>query len=171
MGKATGNKEIERRFLLNRLPNDIIGMSEDARWYMTAYLHTENPEVRIRRWLRVCPARGEASFSMAVKFGDGIERYEFLYDVPKELFDKESIGKPMILKTRFRVKERKGVIWELDSFEGALRGLYVAEIELKKADQKVEFPSWLAPHVQKEVTGDPRYYNKNLVSNGLPDPR
>ena len=43
-------------------------------------------------------------------------------------------------------------------FAGANRGLIVAEVELKRANQKVSLPPW----VGKEVTDDPRYLNANL---------
>ena len=43
--------------------------------------------------------------------------------------------------------------------EGAW-GLTVAEVELKDENQKVELPEW----IDREVTGDPKYYNANLVA-------
>ena len=38
------------------------------------------------------------------------------------------------------------------------RGLTVAEVELKEAREQVELPDW----VDREISGDPRYYNSNL---------
>jgi adenylate cyclase len=51
--------------------------------------------------------------------------------------------------------------WEIDVFEGDNVGLVVAEIELGSADEAFEKPEW----VGDEVTGDPRYFNSNLVAN------
>ncbi len=40
-------------------------------------------------------------------------------------------------------------------------GLIVAEIELESEDQKFEKPEWIG----EEVTGDPKYFNSNLVND------
>jgi adenylate cyclase len=39
--------------------------------------------------------------------------------------------------------------------------LIVSEVELKSEDQAFARPIWLGD----EVTGDPRYYNANLIKN------
>ena len=39
--------------------------------------------------------------------------------------------------------------------------MIVAEVELTGEDQVFDKPVWLG----KEVTGDPRYYNVNLIKN------
>ena len=66
---------------------------------------------------------------------------------------------PLIEKTRYRI-EHAGLTWELDVFEGENAGLVVVEVELPAADTPVDIPAW----VGEEVTGDPRYYNANLVA-------
>ena len=48
-----------------------------------------------------------------------------------------------------------------DEFLGVNEGLNVAEIELKSEDQAFDKPDW----VGEEVTGDPKYYNSNLIAN------
>ena len=48
---------------------------------------------------------------------------------------------------------------ELDVFTGANAGLVVAEVELATEDESFELPPWSGD----EVSGDPRYYNVNLV--------
>jgi CYTH domain-containing protein len=52
-------------------------------------------------------------------------------------------------------------VWEIDEFEDDNRGLITAEVELKDEHQLVTLPGWLG----QEVTGDPRYFNSNLVAN------
>jgi CYTH domain-containing protein len=37
--------------------------------------------------------------------------------------------------------------------------LVIAEVELESEDQKIKLPDW----VGKEVTGDPKYFNSNLI--------
>jgi|SRR6185312_3854619 len=90
----------------------------------------------------------------------GAGRAEYEYDIPakdaRELL-RNLCEKPLIEKTRHRVRF-KGLLWEVDEFAGDNRGLIVAEVELKRANQKVALPSWIG----KEVTDDPRYLNANL---------
>ena len=52
-----------------------------------------------------------------------------------------------------------GNTWEIDDFFGENEGLVVAEIELESEEQQFEKPDW----VGEEVTGDPRYFNSNLI--------
>ena len=52
-------------------------------------------------------------------------------------------------------------MWEVDEFHGVNEGLVVAECELESQDQLVDKPSW----VGEDVTGDPRYFNSNLIAN------
>ena len=66
--------------------------------------------------------------------------------------------KPLIEKTR-RTIELGGLTWEVDEFFGDNQGLIVAEVELKSADQEIVKPDWVGP----EVSGDPRYFNSNLI--------
>ena len=54
-----------------------------------------------------------------------------------------------------------GFVWEIDEFFGENRGLIIAEVELESEDQVFPKPDW----VGEEVTGDPRYYNANLIKN------
>jgi len=39
----------------------------------------------------------------------------------------------------------------------------LAEVELAQPDDAPPPPSWLAPHVDREVTGDPTYDNARLA--------
>jgi adenylate cyclase len=67
--------------------------------------------------------------------------------------------RPLIEKTRYRIPHG-GLVCEIDEFEGDNRGLITAEVELKDENQLVTIPGW----VGQEVTGDPRYFNSNLVA-------
>ncbi len=51
--------------------------------------------------------------------------------------------------------------FEVDEFLGDNWGLLVAEIELGFEEESFERPSWLG----EEVTGDPKYYNSNMLKN------
>ena len=67
---------------------------------------------------------------------------------------------PLVEKTRYEI-EWAGRVWEIDVFAGDNEGLVVAEVELASEDEPVEIPPW----VGEEVSGDPRYYNANLVDD------
>ena len=56
------------------------------------------------------------------------------------------------------------LIWKIDEFLD--RDLSLAEIELDDAAQQPTLPGWLAPHVVREVTDDPRYANLALAELG-----
>ena len=92
----------------------------------------------------------------------GASRPEFEYEIPYqdalELLD--ICEKPLIEKNRYRVEEG-GVVWEIDEFFAENKGLIIAELELESENQEFEKPDW----VGEEVTGDPRYYNANLIKN------
>ena len=53
----------------------------------------------------------------------------------------------------------EGYKWEVDEFLEENKGLWLAEVEYKSADEIIPLPTWIA----KEVTGNPRYLNSNLA--------
>jgi adenylate cyclase len=91
----------------------------------------------------------------------GATRAEYEYAIP--LADAERMldalcERPLIEKRRYRI-EHSGLVFEVDEFLGENAGLVVAEVELEREDQALDLPAW----VGREVTGDPRYFNSNLV--------
>ena len=67
---------------------------------------------------------------------------------------------PIIEKARYKIAA-DGLVWEVDEFFGVNEGLIVAEVELQSEDQEFVKPEW----VGEEVSGDPRYFNSNLVNH------
>jgi CYTH domain-containing protein len=55
---------------------------------------------------------------------------------------------------------------EVDVYRGELEGLVVAEVEFpsEEAARAFEPPGWFG----EEVTGDPRYLNETLATDGAP---
>ena len=51
-----------------------------------------------------------------------------------------------------------GLTWEIDVYEGLLKGVVIAEVELDRDDRLLELPDW----VGKEITGDLRYSKFNM---------
>lgn len=93
----------------------------------------------------------------------GVTRMEFEYEIPYndciEMLDNLA-EKPIIEKARYKIKV-DDLVWEIDEFFGVNDGLIVAEVELQSEEQKFEKPEWIG----EEISGDPRYFNSNLVSN------
>ena len=52
-------------------------------------------------------------------------------------------------------------MWEVDEFTD--RDLVLAEVELPSEDVEPRLPEWIAPYVEREVTGEPEYLNVNLA--------
>jgi CYTH domain-containing protein len=65
---------------------------------------------------------------------------------------------PLVDKTRYKVGHA-GLTWEIDEFHADNQGLIVAEVELET--DRIDFarPAW----VGEDVTGDPKYFNSNLI--------
>jgi adenylate cyclase len=63
-----------------------------------------------------------------------------------------------IVKTRFLIPSGKHT-FEVDVFHDKNEGLIIAEIELSSEDEQFDKPEWLGD----EVTGNPEYYNSNLI--------
>ena len=125
--------------------------------YRQGYLSTEPG-----RSVRVRMAAGKGFLTIKGKTVNAT-RAEYEYVIPSQdaaaMLD-ELCARPLIEKTRYLI-EYQGLVWEVDEFEGENAGLVVAEVELASEDQVVALPAW----VGKEVTGDPRYYNENLIAH------
>lgn len=91
----------------------------------------------------------------------GISRSEFEYAIPvkdaNRMLD-TLCERPLIEKTRYHLTVGRH-LWEIDEFHGDNQGLVVAEIELQSPDELFQRPEW----VTREVSGDARYFNANLV--------
>ena len=87
-------------------------------------------------------------------------RYEFEYDIPLE--DAElmlaSCGTNATAKYRHYVPHG-GLTWEIDEYDGILKGVVLAEVELDAIDQLIDMPSWIG----SEVTAQARYRKINML--------
>lgn len=54
-------------------------------------------------------------------------------------------------------------LWSVDEFKGLNQGLFLAEIEISREDEKFEMPKW----VMREVTHDKRFTNTYLATHQL----
>jgi adenylate cyclase len=145
-------KEIERKFLVE---GDAWRALAKGTNYRQGYLNSAK-----ERAVRVRTAEDKA-FLTIKGLTVGATRAEYEYEIPfdegKAMLDALA-EKPLIEKKRYKIPAG-GLTWEIDEFLGDNAGLIVAEVELKSEDQAFERPLWLGD----EVTGDPRYYNANLI--------
>jgi adenylate cyclase len=145
--------ETERKFLVK---GDFKHLSVQKKEVKQYYL-IKDPEKTVR--IRVCDDEAFLTIKSS-SFKGSISRSEWEYKIP--VSDAESMV-PLCLpgkieKTRFLVPSGTHV-FEVDLFHGKNEGLIIAELELSEEDEPYEKPDWLG----EEVTGNPAYYNSNLV--------
>jgi CHAD domain-containing protein/CYTH domain-containing protein len=148
--------EVERKYLLNRLP-DAAASARSAE-VDQGWLPGEKLVERLRR-LRT--DEGE-QYYRTIKAGSGITRFEVEEETNSGVFDQLwplTEGR-RVRKRRYYVNEGD-VTWEIDEFLD--RELWLAEVELPSPTVTVSLPEWLAPAVEREVTGEPEYVNVNLA--------
>jgi adenylate cyclase len=144
--------EIERKFLVNDLPEDV--RASPATHIRQGYLSVEPAEVRIR-------SRDDTSHELTVKSVGGLSRAEVNLPLTPDQFEElwplvqRSIEKD---RTPYEVD---GGTAEVDVYRGRLAGLVVAELEFPSEAEAAAFvpPAWFGT----EVTTDPRYRNAALA--------
>ncbi len=146
-------KEIERKFLV--AGEDWRALAQGTR-YRQGYLSTvKERTVRVR-------TIGDKGYLTVKGVSVGATRSEYEYEIPAadaaEMLD-ELCEQPIIEKNRYKIP-LGGVTWEVDEFFGVNEGLIVAEVELESEDQAFPKPDWIG----EEVTGDPKYFNANLIA-------
>ena len=152
-------KEIERKFLVQSLPENIESFSrkEIAQGYIT--ITQDGTEVRLRR--------KDNKYYQTVKSGSGKVRTENEIEITEEQFNAlwgTTEGK-RLEKTRYEIPYQAVVI-ELDIYHGDLTGLITAEIEFSSEEASDSFvpPTWLGT----DVTENKTFKNQRLVLEGMP---
>ena len=146
--------EIERKFLIKN--NSWRSLAQGTQ-YRQGYLNSAKERiVRVR-------TIDDKGFLTIKGITTGATRVEYEYEIPhadaSAMLD-DLCEKPLIEKNRYKIAIN-GLTWEVDEFFGENQGLIVAEVELESEDQPFEKPEWIG----EEVTGDPRYFNSNLIQN------
>ena len=147
--------EIERKFLVS---GSFLPFAVSSSRIVQGYIcSARGRTVRVR-------IRGEKGYLTIKGPSDeaGVSRYEFEREIP--LADAEELLKlcepGVIDKVRYLVP-CGGHTFEVDEFHGENQGLVVAEVELSREDEPFERPAFLG----REVTGDVRYYNSQLMKH------
>jgi len=155
----TDGVEIERKFLVEQLPDGLDGYL--SREIEQGYLAiTDEVEVRLRRY-------GDQSF-LTVKSSGDESRIEEEIEIDEDRFAVlwPLTGDRRIQKRRYAIPIDGGLTIELDVYHARLSGLLTAEVEFGSAADADGFtpPPWFG----REVTDDSRYKNKRLATDGLP---
>lgn len=155
------NLEIERKFLLNleKIPYDFSKLNKKV--IEQGYIICK-PEIRVRNV-------SNEEYVMTIKGNteDTLVRNEVEFKISKEayttLMSRNDVYK--LNKNRYIINEGEHV-FEIDIFEGKLKGLACLEVEFETKEDADKFivPNW----IEKEVTGDMRYRNCNLAQNSIP---
>ncbi len=154
------SKEIERKFLVNSLP-DLSGAQKAVvrQGYLTA--PDDSTELRLRQ-------KNDRYF-LTLKGCGGLVRVEREAEITADQFETfwpETEGR-RVEKERFTGALPDGRVFELDIFQGNLAPLRLVEVEFTSEDEAHSFtpPDWFGT----DVTEDKRYKNKNMAIDGVPD--
>ena len=152
---AERHREIERKFLVRRLPDDLTAFpsTEISQGYLVSL--DDGLQVRLRK-------RRE-QYTLTYKRGLGNVREEREVALTAEQFAilwPATEGK-RLSKTRYEIPLGERVV-EIDVYSGKHAGLVVAEVEFDDEESAINFkpPAWLGD----DVPGDPRYSNQLLAS-------
>ena len=148
--------EIERKYLVRRLPDDL--SKYEAKKIAQGYLCTD-PVVRIRR--------PNDNYYMTYK-GDGLMvREEYNLPLTREAYEHllPKIDGLLIAKTRYLIPLTDRLTAELDVFEGVLSALTLVEVEFDSVEEANAFvpPEWFG----EDVTESGKYHNSYLSQHGL----
>jgi CYTH domain-containing protein len=147
-------KEIERKFLVN---GEEWKKAAQGTVYRQGYLSSAKERV-VR--VRTIEDKGFLTIKGITK---GVSRSEFEYEISAEdagIMLDDICEKPLIEKKRYKLPVG-GLVFEVDEFFGENAGLVVAEVELQDEKQTIDLPAWIGA----EVSGDPRYFNSNLIKH------
>ena len=152
---AGGNREIERKFLIKRLPPNL----KRARNFKIAqgYLVTEPDDRHVR--LRKVGKNASLTFKLV----RGHVRDEHEIKLTSKQFAALWPGTKgrRLTKTRYEIPWKNFVI-EIDVYGGRNKGFVAAEVEFpnRGACRKFKPPDWFG----REVTGEKRYSNIHLAT-------
>ncbi|HHX62333.1 MAG TPA: adenylate cyclase [Epulopiscium sp.] len=146
--------EIERKFLINKLPNLWEFPSENIEQFYISI----NPEVRIRH--------NKKGYFLTVKSEGGLKRKEIEIDINECNYKELKLQYPnlTINKTRYYIPYEKNVC-ELDIYHN-INSLITVEVEFKSVSHSAEFkkPNWFG----SEITNIQEFKNKSLAKHGFP---
>lgn len=148
-------REIERKFLVRgEYKSQAYASSRIVQGYICS-ARGRTVRVRIRDTKGYLTIKGASDAA-------GMSRYEWEREIPlAEAEELMKLCEPGVIdKTRYLVHSGRHV-FEVDEFYGDNQGLVVAEVELASETEPFEKPAFIG----REVTGDVRYYNSQLMKH------
>ncbi|MBM6733946.1 CYTH domain-containing protein [Mediterranea massiliensis] len=148
-------QEIERKFLVRgEYKSQAYASSRIVQGYICS-ARGRTVRVRIRDTKGYLTIKGASDAA-------GMSRYEWEREIPlAEAEELMKLCEPGVIdKTRYLVRSGRHV-FEVDEFYGDNQGLVVAEVELTSETEPFEKPAFIG----REVTGDVRYYNSQLMKH------
>ncbi|MCI8503851.1 MAG: CYTH domain-containing protein [Dorea sp.] len=143
--------EIERKYLIKNTPDNLSDFP--CRIMEQGYLNTD-PVIRIRK--------DNDNYELTYKSKGLMVREEYNLPLTKEAYGHllSKIDGRLIKKRRYMLPLGKGLIAELDIFEGELAPLILAEVEFPDEDSAFSFipPDWFG----EDVTFSGKYHNSFL---------
>ena len=152
-------KEIERSWRLSGLPSLPRGVVR---------IHLEQIYSRDGlRWRQITHQDGKVELEVIKKIfqGSGGEATEYQYDRKLEEWPPNQASMPIIRKWRWIFKD-SSLEYHIDHLYE--QQIYLLDVEIPSLDFHINFPNWLLPVLEEEVTGNVSWSNHNLAINGPP---
>jgi CYTH domain-containing protein len=152
--------EVERRYLLNKIPDDLL---DNPKGWLITDRYLPNTRLRLRHMKSVPEHENIYKFTQKYR-SDTQNVYETtitnVYLTEAEYHYFEALEAKILKKTRYPYILQNH-LYSIDVFQGRHQGLILAEIELEKreATDELVLPSF----VLKDVTDDPFFTGGNLV--------
>lgn len=154
---SANNLEIERKFLVEKLPPDLEKYKSHK--IKQAYIAT-SPTLRLRQQ--------DDEYIFTFKGKGDIKKVEFEYKLSEEEFNNlwQKVETKKIEKTRYLIPLDNNLTAELDIYYGELSGFMNVEVEFESLEKAEEFkaPAWFG----EDISMDRRYSNASLSINGIP---
>lgn len=145
------NMEIERKFLVPKLPKNL--KQYDFHKIEQGYLST-NPVVRIRRQ--------DDEYYLTYKSRGLMMREEYNLPLTQDSYEhlKTKADGIIISKTRYKIPIENNLTIELDIFDAPYENLWLAEVEFPDEEAANHFtpPIWFG----EDVTNSSKYHNSTL---------
>lgn len=149
--------EIERKFKVVN-PKWETMVSDSYLIVQNYMILSDGRELRVRKQLDRYSNCNSSIYTMTVKFDTGnlLIRKEFEVEIHQDVYSEMLIHSlKSVTKIRSILKPNsKGQIWIIDEYPDYT----LAEIELSRDDEDLQLPDFIGT----EVTGDPKYKNRNM---------
>lgn len=158
--------EIERKYLVKPEVWEILNKIEPIKMKQGYLTKNELGSVRIRIESNIITGKTyyDTAYLMSKTNVDEMSNQETVDEITVENAETliNNFCKKVIIKNRYviHLSEPEGIKrkWEIDVFVSPNPGLMLAELEISDKEELI----WLPPWIDREVTGNPQFYNANM---------